>query len=135
MTAARQVDAIAGSSKSAAAGRHALGDLMQPVRLVAEANAEATREIAHFRLTEARRQGVNIPVSARSAAWTGLRSARIVDLSATGARIEGLAATQGSELQLTFLDAGVVTLRRAQVKRRAEGDGGPWVGVAFVGAG
>src|SRR5438874_1760261 len=99
---ARQVDAIAVSAQSATAGTHALGDLMQPVRLVAESNAEATREMAteveaaaqamrsarggtealagtaqrlrnlisHFRLTEARRQAVNIPVSARCTAWS-----------------------------------------------------------------
>src|SRR5207245_3251816 len=91
----RQVDAIAVSAHSATQGTRALGDLMQPVRLVAEANAEATQQMAgqiesaagamvrarrgtealsdtaerlrklisHFRLTEARRDSVNIPVS------------------------------------------------------------------------
>src|SRR5207237_10430326 len=115
---ARQVDAIAVSARSATEGTRALGNLMQPVRLVAEANAEATHQMArqiasaaeamasaregtealagtaerfptwisHFQLTEARRQAVDIPVSDRCATWTGLPPARIVDLSATGAR-------------------------------------------------
>jgi len=163
--AARQVDAIAVSAQSATAGTHALGDLMQPVRLVAEANAEATRDmtsqveaaaeamtnarggtealagtaerlrrlISHFRLTEARRQAVNIQVLARCAAWDGPRSARIVDLSATGARIDGLAADEGNVLQLTFKDAnGASVKRRAKVMRSAVGETGPWVGIAFV---
>jgi methyl-accepting chemotaxis protein len=163
--AARQVDAIAVSAQSATAGTHALGDLMQPVRLVAEANADATREMAkqvetaaeamrnartgtealagtaerlhrlisHFRLTGARRETVNIPVSARCAAWTGLRNARIVDLSATGARIDGLAAPEGSELQLTYKESnGSPCRRRAKVMRSATSEGGPWVGIAFV---
>jgi hypothetical protein len=144
-----------------------LGDLMQPVRLVAEANAEATREMAgevesaadamanarggtealgdtadrlrrlisHFRLTEARRQAVNIPVSAQCKGWAQPRSARIVDLSATGARIEGLEATEGSELDLSFVDSnGKNVHRRAVVKRSAVGENGPWVGLAFVAA-
>jgi hypothetical protein len=162
---ARQVDAIAVSAQSATAGTHALGDLMQPVRMVAEGNAEATRDmatqveaageamrnarvgtealagtaerlrnlIAHFRLTEARRQAVNIRVSARSTAWVGIRTARIVDLSATGARIDGLAAPEGAELQLSFNDAsGKPVLRRATVMRSATSEAGPWVGIAFV---
>ena len=161
-----QADAIAVSARSATLGTHALGDLIQPVRLVAEANALATREmasgaesaasamgnarsstaalsetaerlrknIAHFRLTEARRQSVNIPVSARCSAWSGVRTARIVDLSATGARIDGLAAPEGTELQLSFTDAsGLLVVRRAAVKRSAVGESGPWVGIAFVG--
>ncbi len=160
-----QADAIGVSARSATQGTHALGDLIQPVRLVAEANAAATRDmaagvesaaaaignarastaalsetaerlrknIAHFRLTEARRQAVNIPVSARCSAWTGARTARIVDLSATGARIDGLDAPEGSELQLSFQQAGVTVLKRATVKRNAVGDNGPWVGIAFVG--
>jgi methyl-accepting chemotaxis protein len=162
-----QADAIAVSAQSATAGTHALGDLMQPVRHVAEANAEATRAMAaeiqsagesmaqarggtealggtaerlrrvisHFRLTDARRQAVNIPVSLRSAAWPQPRTARIVDLSTTGARIDGLQADEGSELDLTFTDAkGVQVHRRARVKRSATSDAGPWVGVAFVAA-
>jgi methyl-accepting chemotaxis protein len=162
-----QADAIALSAESATAGTHALGDLMQPVRLVAEANALATgdmaaqvqsvadamanarggtealaetadrlrRQIAGFRLTEARRQAVNIPVSATCRAWSQPRTARIVDLSATGARIDGLSATEGSELDLSFVDSnGAKVHRRAVVKRSASGDGGPWVGLAFVAA-
>jgi PilZ domain len=138
---------------------------MQPVRLVAEANAEATRGmteqveaaaeamgnarrgteeltgtaerlrrlIAHFRLTEARRQAVNIRVSVRGEAWSGPRRARIVDLSATGARIDGLEAPTGSELQLTFTPGdGRPVHRRARVMRSAYTDAGPWVGVAFL---
>jgi hypothetical protein len=161
-----QADAITVSARSATAGTHALGELMQPVRRVAEANASATRTmaqgvesaveamrnartstsslgetaerlrllIAHFRLTEARRQSVNIPVSARCSAWPGQRSARIVDLSATGARIEGLDAPEGSELALRFADPAshAVVQRRASVKRSAVGDNGPWVGIAFI---
>jgi methyl-accepting chemotaxis protein len=163
--AAHQVDAIAVSARSALAGTHALGDLMQPVRLVAEANAEATREmarqveaaaeamasaregthalagtadrlrrlIAHFRLTEARREAVNIPVAVRSATWAGTRAARIVDLSATGARINGLEALAGSEIQLTFSGSdGMRVQHRARVMRSAAGDGAPWIGIAFV---
>jgi hypothetical protein len=138
---------------------------MQPVRLVAEANAEATREmarqveaaaeamasaregthalagtadrlrrlIAHFRLTEARREAVNIPVAVRSAKWAGTRAARIVDLSATGARINGLEALAGSEIQLTFSGSdGMRVQHRARVMRSAAGDGAPWIGIAFV---
>ena len=113
--AARHVDAIAVSARSATESTHALVDLMLPVRLVAEANATATqamagqietateamsnarggtdalvgtaerlkKSISHFRLSEARRTAVNIAVSVRCAAWTGVRAARIVDLSAT----------------------------------------------------
>jgi methyl-accepting chemotaxis protein len=165
--AARQVDAIAVSASSATAGTHALADLMRPVRLVAEANADATRQMAnqvqaaaeamgnaregtqalagtaerlrnlisHFRLTEARRQAVNIPVAARCAAWGGLRTARIIDLSATGARINGLEATVDSELQLTFTHPdGARVRRRARVVRSATSEAGPWVGIAFVDA-
>jgi methyl-accepting chemotaxis protein len=163
--AARQVDAIALSASSATDGTHALGDLMHPVRLVAEANADATREmaaqveaaaeamsharggtealtgtaerlrrlIAHFRLTEARREPVNIRVAVRCEAWTGARIARIVDLSATGARIDGLEAPVGSELVLTFTPAHSKPLhRRATVMRSAFTDAGPWVGIAFI---
>jgi methyl-accepting chemotaxis protein len=163
--AARQADAIAASARSATEGTHALADLIQPVRLVAEANADATRGmteqveaaaeamssardgtqalagtaerlrrlISHFRLTEARRQAVNIRVSARSEAWAGPRVARIVDLSATGARIDGLEAPTGSEVQLTFTPTGGKPVhRRARVMRSAYTDAGPWVGIAFI---
>lgn len=162
-----QADAIAVSAESATAGTHALDDLIQPVRRVAEANAEATREmagqvqsvadamanarggtealgetaerlrrqIAHFRLTEARRQAVNIPVSATCRGWAIARTARIVDLSATGARIDGLEAAEGSELDLSFVDGhGVKVHRRAVVKRSAVGEAGAWVGLAFIAA-
>ena len=165
--AARQVDAIAESARAATNGTHALADLMQPVRRVAEANAEATRDMAeqveaaaqamanarggtealagtaerlrrlisHFRLTEARRQAVNIRVTARSEAWIGPRVARIVDLSTTGARIEGLEAPVGSELLLTFTPAnGKPANRRGKVMRSAYTEAGPWVGIAFVDA-
>jgi methyl-accepting chemotaxis protein len=159
-----QADAIRQSAESATAGTHALSDLMQPVRRVAEANGLATRDmaagvesaadamqvardstgaltetadrlrrqIAHFRLTEARRQAVNIRVSARCAAWQGVRAARIVDLSATGARVQGLAVPEESELQLTFRENGRSVQRRAIVKRSAVGEDGPWVGIAFT---
>jgi hypothetical protein len=91
--------------------------------------------IAHFRLTEARRQAVNIPVTARCSAWPAPRTAVIVDLSATGARIDGLESTEGSELDMTFMDAnGRKVHRRGLVKRSAMGDNGPWVGVAFIAA-
>lgn len=163
--AARQADAIALSAQSATAGTHALGDLIQPVRRVAEANTEATHEMAlrveeaadamrnarggtealaataerlhrlisHFRLTEARREAVNIPASVRCAAWEGSRHARIVDLSTTGARIDGLAAPEGSELRVSFRDAdGATVLRTARVMRSASSEGGPWVGIAFT---
>jgi methyl-accepting chemotaxis protein len=163
--AARQVDAIAVSAHSATEGTRALGNLMRPVRLVAEANAEATRRmtgqiesaaedmvtaregtealagtaerlrrlIAHFQLTEAKRQPVNIAVSARCTAWIGVRTARIVDLSATGARIDGLEAPKGSELQLTFTQTnGARAHRKANVMRCDTGEAGPWVGIAFV---
>jgi methyl-accepting chemotaxis protein len=91
------------------------------------------RSVSHFRLSEARRQPVNIAVSARCAAWTGVRAARIVDLSASGARIDGLEAAAGSELQLVFVQAtGVTVHRRAKVMRSAVGDAGPWVGISFI---
>ena len=162
---ARQVDAIAVSARAATEGTHALGGLMQPVRHVAEANADATHQMArqiqtaaeamacaregtealsgtaerlrklisHFQLTDARRQSVDIPVAARCAAWTGLRNARIVDLSATGARIDGLEAPSGSELQVSFIQAdGTRARRSARVMRCDAGDTGPWVGIAFI---
>lgn len=162
-----QADAIAASAQSATAGTHALRELMQPVRLVAEANAEATRQMAaevesaaeamasarggtealgetadllrrlisHFRITGARRQAVNIPVSAQCKGWARPRTARIVDLSATGARVDGLEAAEGSELDLSFVDSnGKRIHRRAVVKRSAIGENGPWVGLAFVAA-
>src|SRR5579864_234279 len=44
--AARQAEMISASAQSATEGTHSLGDLMQPVRRVAEANAAATREMA-----------------------------------------------------------------------------------------
>jgi methyl-accepting chemotaxis protein len=163
--AARKVDAIAVSARSASDGTHVLEDLMGPVRLVAEANATAThamagqveaateamgnarggtealagtaerlqRLISHFRLSEARRKPVNIPVSVRCDAWAGVRAARIVDLSATGARIDGLKAATNSELQLVFAQVtGVPVHRRAKVVRSAVGDSGPWVGTSFI---
>ena len=89
--------------------------------------------IAHFQLTEARREAVNIPVTARSSAWAGERSARIVDLSATGARIDGLDASVGTALDLTFVAApGTAPVRRhGKVMRLLTADNGPSVGVAF----
>jgi methyl-accepting chemotaxis protein len=164
---AQQVDAIAVSARSAAEGTHALGDLMQPVRQVAEANAEATRGMAaqvetaaaamanacdgtralagtaerlrglisHFRLTEARRQAVKIPVGVRcDAQWSGLRSATIVDLSATGARVDGLEIPAGSELHLHFADPETTlrVRRLGKVMRSANGETGPWAGIAFT---
>lgn len=165
---ARQVGAIAVAARSATAGTHALGDLMQPLRLVAEANAGAAgdmtrqvgvaaeamstardgidalggtadrlrRVIAHFQLTEARRQAVDIPVVVRSSVFAGERHARIVDLSATGARVDGLEAPSGAQLELTFVPTGERTavVRHATVKRSAMGDNGPWLGLAFDGA-
>jgi methyl-accepting chemotaxis protein len=163
--AARQVDAIAVSAGSATAGTRALTDLMQPVRLVAEANADATRQMAgqielaaeamfraregtealsgtaerlrrvisHFRLTEARRQTVDIRVSVRCGAWSGLRMARIVDLSATGARIDGLEVATGSELQVTFTHPEGNRVRRTARVMRCDGsDAGPWIGISFL---
>ena len=164
--AASQVGAIALAARSATDGTRALGDLMQPVRQVAEGNAEAAQEmtgqvasaaeamasaragvealagtadqlrraVAHFQLTEARRQAVNIPVRVRGAAWSGERQATIVDLSATGARVDGLEAPAGAELVLVFVPTGerAPVTRRATVKRSVRGDGGPWLGLAFA---
>ncbi len=163
--AAGHVDAIASSAQAATAGTHALGELMQPVRVVAEDNAHATRAmaqqvddaaaamrqaregvealtgtaeqlrrvIAHFQLTEARRQAVSIPVTARSSAWTGERSALIVDLSSTGARIDGLEAAAGTVLDLSFSPTpGDPQRRRGKVMRVLSRDTGLAVGVAFV---
>jgi hypothetical protein len=59
--------------------------------------------------------------------------ARIVDLSATGARIDGLEVPTGSDMQLTFTPGGGKPVhRRARVMRSAYTDAGPWVGIAFV---
>jgi hypothetical protein len=72
---------------------------------------------------------------ARCASWPEPRTAHIVDLSETGARINDLHAEEGSELDLIFAGAnGVKVHRRGLVKRSATGDSGPWVGVAFVAA-
>jgi hypothetical protein len=63
-----------------------------------------------------------------------MRAARIVDLSATGARIDGLEAPAGTRLRVAFVDP-VTTLRvqkTATVMRSAVGDTGAWVGIAFV---
>lgn len=98
--------------------------------------ADRLREvISHFQLTEARRQAVNIPVGVTSDLWSGTRTARIVDLSATGARVNGLDIPEGSIIRLVFADAARQTTRRtAKVMRSAVGDRGPWVGLAFVDA-
>jgi methyl-accepting chemotaxis protein len=164
--AAGRVGSIAESADAARDGTRALGNLMEPVRTVAEDNALATRamaarvnevagamrearegidalsetaerlrrHIAHFQLTDARRQSVSIPVTARSSAWPSERSAIIVDLSATGARIDGLQAPAGTELRLTFSPAAgqPSVQRRAKVMRVLSSDAGEAVGVAFV---
>jgi methyl-accepting chemotaxis protein len=120
-----QIESAAEAMSSAREGTEALSG-----------TAERLRElISYFRLTEARRQSVNIPVSARSAAWTGQRTARIVDLSATGARIDGLEAPSGSELLVSFTQAdGARVRRRARVMRCDANEAGPWVGIAFIDA-
>jgi len=164
--AARQVDSITESASAATEGTRALGALMQPVRVVAEGNAQATRQmeaqvagamqamaeardgvaaltntaerlrktIAHFELTEARRQAVSIPVDARSSAWSGERTGLIVDLSATGARIDGLDAAAGTLLNLKFVPTGETRAvqRRGKVMRAFTSDTGPAVGIAFL---
>jgi hypothetical protein len=120
-----QIESAAEAMSSAREGTEALSG-----------TAERLRElISYFRLTEARRQSVNIPVSARSAAWTGQRTARIVDLSATGARIDGLEAPSGSELLVSFTQADGARVRRsARVMRCDASEAGPWVGIAFIDA-
>jgi methyl-accepting chemotaxis protein len=132
----RVAEANALATREMAAGVESSAEAMRVARDSTSALTETAerlrRQIAHFRLTEARRQSVNIPVSARCAAWPGLRHARIVDLSATGARIDGLDAAEGSQLMLTFSENGRSAHRRAVVKRSAVGDNGPWVGIAFV---
>ena len=163
--AARQVDVISDSARGASRDTAALTYLMDPLRTVAETNAESTRAmsvqveaaaeamgqartasealgstaeklrrlISHFRLTEARREAVNIPVVVTSELWAGTRRARIVDLSATGARVEGLGAPEGAVLNLIFSTSTLKAQRRtAKVMRSAVGDGGPWVGLAFL---
>jgi hypothetical protein len=164
--AARGGEAIADSAQAATEGTRALGALMQPVRVVAEGNAQSTQEmarqmaqatesmrearggvdaltgtaerlrtlIAHFQLTEARRQAVSIPVVVRSTAWPGERSALIVDLSATGARIDGLEAAAGTLLSMTFVPTrgAQPVRRRGKVMRALQGDNGPAVGIAFL---
>ena len=121
-----------------AAGVESAAEAMRNARSSTSALSETAerlrRLIAHFRLTGAQRQSVNITVAARCATWSGSRSARIVDMSATGARIEGLHAPEGSELHLTFVDPATraTVQRRASVKRSAIGDNGPWVGIAFI---
>jgi hypothetical protein len=65
----------------------------------------------------------------------GLRRARIVDLSATGERIDGLEAPAGSELHLMFTETstGLRLRRRARVMRSATTESNqPWVGIAFI---
>jgi methyl-accepting chemotaxis protein len=120
---------MGGDAHSAAA---AMGHARTGIQALGETAERLRQVISHFRLTEARRQAVNIPVSAHCSAWPDTRTARIVDLSATGARIDGLEAPEGSELQLTFKDAsGATVQRQATVKRSAIGESGPWVGIAF----
>jgi hypothetical protein len=123
---ASQMETVTVAMREARDGTEALADTAERLR----------RSIAHFRLTEARRQAVDIAVSVRSLAWIGVRRGRIVDLSATGARIEGVAAAEGSELQLSFTspDGGLVVRRSARVMRSTESDAGPWIGVAFADA-
>jgi hypothetical protein len=163
------VDLIGSAAGSAAAGTHALADLMRPVRLVAESSAATARDmtgqveqvaeamaqareavmtlngtaerlqtlIAHFQLTDAARQAVDLPVSVRCATgWSGQRHARIVDLSATGARIEALDAPAGGLVHLSFRASPTrpTTVRAAKVVRAGVADGVPWVGLAFVDA-
>jgi hypothetical protein len=117
-----QVGEAAQAMASARGGTAALAGTAERLR----------RLIAHFQLSDARRKPVNIPVAVRCSAWPGSRTARIVDLSATGARIDGLAAAADSELHLVFSPAtGAPVRRRARVVRSAVGDAGPWVGVSF----
>jgi len=119
---ASQVGEAAQAIASARGGTEALAGTAERLR----------RLIAHFQLSDARRKPVNIPVSVRCTAWSGWRTARIVDLSATGARIDGLEAAADSELQLVFSPSTGATVRRqARVMRSAVGDAGPWVGVSF----
>jgi hypothetical protein len=121
---AGQVEAAASAMGNAREGTEALAGTAERLR----------RLISHFQLTEAARQAVNITVSARCDAWPGLRTARIVDLSATGARIDGLEAPGGSELQLMFIEpgTGLRVRKRAKVMRSATTEHGPWVGIAFL---
>ena len=122
---ATTVQAAADSMANARGGTAALGETAERLRKL----------ISHFRLTDARRQAVNIPVAARCSAWPEARRAKIVDLSATGARIDGLEAPEGSILDVVFTDAnGLRMHRRALVKRSVNADGVAWVGVAFVAA-
>ncbi|MDQ3812163.1 MAG: methyl-accepting chemotaxis protein [Chloroflexota bacterium] len=90
--------------------------------------------IAHFQLTEASRHVVDIAVTARAAGWAGERRARIVDLSATGARIDGLHAAVGTLLELTFVPApgAPAVRRRGKVMRQLGRDGRAAIGIAFV---
>jgi hypothetical protein len=118
-----QIETAAEAMASAREGTKALAGTADRLRKL----------ISHFRLTEARRQSVNIAVTAVSDAWSGTRSGRIVDLSATGARIDGLEAPAGSELQLTFTESnGTRSRRRARVMRCAVGENGAWVGISFL---
>ena len=81
-------------------------------------------------MTEARRDAVDIAVVARSSAYPGERRGRIVDLSATGARIDGLEAPVGTILDLSF--GAPPTQRQGKVMRVLATVSGPAVGVAFV---
>jgi hypothetical protein len=84
-------------------------------------------------IRRSKRFPVDLPGIARSAHWQGPVEVRVTDLSAGGARVEGIDLPIGSDLDLQFTPPRK-TVRidvRGFVVRAIDGAGSPTVGVAF----
>jgi methyl-accepting chemotaxis protein len=158
--AALQVSAIALAAGSARDGTHALSDLMQPVRSVAEANALATHEmtgqvqqvadgmalarggVESLGGTADRLRALIAHVQLTTAGRQSVDIPVVVRSSAwTGERRARIADLSATGARITGLDApsGTIvhlafdaTVRPAKVMRSGSGEDGPWVGVAFL---
>jgi len=84
-------------------------------------------------IRRSRRFPVDLPGIARSAHWQGGLDVRVTDLSAGGARVEGINLPIGSDVDLQFTPPrkSVPIDVRGFIVRAIEGAGLPTVGVAF----
>jgi hypothetical protein len=84
-------------------------------------------------IRRSRRFPVDLPGIARSAHWQGAIDVRVTDLSAGGARVEGIDLPIGSDVDLQFTPPrkSVPIDVRGFIVRAIDGAGLPTVGVAF----
>jgi hypothetical protein len=84
-------------------------------------------------IRRSRRFPVDLPGIARSAHWQGAIEVRVTDLSAGGARVEGIDLPIGSDVDLQFTPPrkSVPIDVRGFIVRAIDGAGLPTVGVAF----